>query len=261
MIGSLRIAWHSIFAFVGMAIGGGLSIRLSRYFFRDERIYAFAFAVIAGGYLAARIAHIADNWASFDGDVGKMISAGGGIATMGAPIGSSIAALIACRWLRLPRGFMFDITVIGIALGEAIARIGDVINGEHHGTPCSGLPWCARYTDPHTLGQSSLVHPIGLYDGLLMLAISVVLYLAWRRLRGHAPESRIYWGYLLLLGAGRFFESFVREDPVLAFGLQEAHFLGAAYALAGGVMLVVLNMRTKQAKIPPKPLHNQDSGR
>jgi phosphatidylglycerol---prolipoprotein diacylglyceryl transferase len=261
VIGSARIAWHSIFAFVGMLIGGGLSIRLSRYFFRDERIYPFAFAVIAGGYIAARIAHIADNWSSFEGDVGRMISGGAGIATMGAPIGSTIAALIACRWLRLPRGFMFDITVIGIALGEAIARIGDVINGEHHGTPCSGLPWCVRYTSPNTLGQNSLTHPIGLYDGLLMLATFVVLYVVWRRIRGQAPESRIYWGYLLLLGAGRFFESFLREDPVVALGLQEAQLLGAAYAVAGGVMLVVLNMRTKHAKNPPKPLHNRVSGR
>ena len=261
VVGSFRFAWHSIFAFVGMLIGGFLSIRLSRYFFRDERIYAFAIAVIVGGYTAARIAHIADNWASFGGDFGKMLSAGGGIATMGAPIGSTVAALIACRWLRLPRGFMFDITVIGIALGEAIARIGDIINGEHHGTPCSGLPWCVRYTDPHTLGQTTFVHPIGIYDGLLMAVTFVVLFLVWRRIRGQAPESRIYWAYLLMLGAGRFFESFLREDPVVAFGLQEAHLLGAAYALAGGIMLVVLNMRTEQPEIPAKPLHNGVSGR
>ena len=156
---------------------------------------------------------------------------------------------------------MFDITVIGIALGEAIARIGDIINGEHHGTPCSGLPWCVRYTSPNTLGQTTFVHPIGIYDGLLMAVTFVVLFLVWRRIRGQAPESRIYWGYLLMLGAGRFFESFLREDPVVAFGLQEAHLLGGAYALAGGVMLVALNMRTKRPEIPSKPLHNGVSGR
>jgi len=245
-----------------MIIGGGLSIRLSRYLIKDERVYPFAFAVIAGGLIAARAAHVADNWASFDGDVVKMISfAGGGIATMGAPIGSAIAGYLACRWLRLPMGFMFDITVIGIALGEAIGRIGDIVNGEHHGTACSGLPWCVRYTSPSTLGQDTPVHPIGIYDGLLMAVTFVVLFLVWRRIRGKAPESRIYWGYLLMLGAGRFFESFLREDPAVAFGLQEAHLLGAAYALAGGIMLVVLNMRTKRPGIPAKPLHNGVSGR
>ena len=245
-----------------MLVGGGLSIRLGRYLVKDSRIYPFAFAVILGGLIAARAAHVADNWSSYDGDVVRMISfAGGGIATMGAPIGSTIAALGACRWLRLPVGFMFDITVIGIALGESIARIGDVINGEHHGTACSGLAWCVRYTSANTLGQSTPVHPIGIYDGLLMLAIFVVLLLYWRRVRGIPPESRVYWGYLLLLGGGRFIESFLRQDPVVAFGLQEAHLLGLAYVLAGAVMLPVLTMRTTKPKTGPKPLHNRVSGR
>ncbi len=245
-----------------MLIGGGLSIRLGRYLVKDQRIYPFAIAVIAGGLIAARAAHVADNWATYDGDVLKMVSfAGGGIATMGAPLGSTISGYLACRWLRLPMGFMFDITVIGIALGEAIARTGDVINGEHHGTACSGLPWCVRYTSPNTLGQATPVHPIGIYDGLLMLAIFVVLFLYWRRVRGRSPESRVYWAYLLLLGSGRFLESFVRADPVVAFGLQEAHLLGLAYALAGAVMLPVLTMRTAKPKIGPKPLHNEVSGR
>jgi phosphatidylglycerol:prolipoprotein diacylglycerol transferase len=262
VIGSTHVAWHSIFAFVGMMIGGGLSIRLSRYLLKDDRVYPYAFAVIAGGLIAARAAHVADNWASFGGDILKMISfSGGGIATMGAPIGSTIAGYLACRWLRLPLGFMFDITVIGIALGEAIGRIGDIVNGEHHGTACSGLPWCVRYTSPNTLGQSTAVHPIGVYDGLLMLGIFVVLFLYWRRVRGRPPESRVYWAYLLLLGAGRFLESFIRADPVVAFGLQEAHLLGLAYVAAGAVMLPLLTMRTTGRKIGSKPLHNGVSER
>ena len=68
------------------------------------------------------------------------------------------------RRLRLPIGFMFDIAVIGIALGEAIGRIGDVINGEHHAVACTGLPWCVRYTHVATLGQTEYVHPVAVYD-------------------------------------------------------------------------------------------------
>ena len=245
-----------------MVIGGGLSIRLTRYLVKDPRVYPFAIAVIVGGLIAARAAHVADNWASYGGDVVKMISfAGGGIATMGAPIGSTITGYIAARWLRLPIGFMVEITVVGIALGEAIGRIGDVINGEHHGTACSGLPWCVRYTSPNTLGQSTPVHPIGIYDGLLMLAIFVILFLYWRRVRGRPPESRVWLAYLLLLGTGRFFESLVRADPVVAFGLQEAQLLGLAYALIGAVMLPLLTMRTARQKLGQKPLHNEVSER
>ena len=244
-IGSARIAWHSIFAMVGMIVGSFVSIRCARYLVSDQRIYPFALLVVIGGLIGARVAHILDNQAFYGSDLLKMLDISrGGIGTMGAPIGSSITGLVGCAWLRLPRGFMFDISVIGIAMGEAIGRIGDIINGEHHGTACD-LAWCVRYTSPRTLGQSTPVHPIGLYDALLMLAIFVALYALWRRVRGRPPESRVYWAYLLLLGVGRFVESFARLDPVVAYGLQEGQILGLIYAASGAVMLPVLSRREK----------------
>ena len=207
---------------------------------KDERVYAFALAVVIGGLVSARIAHVADNWSAYQGDLLKIMSfAGGGIGTMGAPIGSTIFGYFASRRLRLPLGFMFDITVVGIALGEAIGRIGDIINGEHHGTACTPpLGACVGYTSPATLGQPGPVHFIGLYDCLVMLAIFAVLWVYWQRVRGHPPEGRVWALYLLLLGSGRFLESFLRQDPVVAFGLQEAHFLGLLYTAVGVGYLV-----------------------
>jgi phosphatidylglycerol:prolipoprotein diacylglycerol transferase len=158
-------------------------------------------------------------------------------------VGSTIAGFIAARRLRLPLGFMFDISVIGIALGEAIGRIGDIINGEHHAIACSGLPWCVRYTNPATLGQTDYVHPVAAYDGLIMVVIFIVLVAYWRRVRGRPPESRVYWAYLLLFGGFRFVTSFLRLDPLFVDGLQEAQLLGLMYAVAGGIMLPVLTAR------------------
>jgi prolipoprotein diacylglyceryltransferase len=149
-------------------------LRLARYLVRDDRVYPFAIAVVLSGLAGARIAHIIDNPGVYGGDIMKMLDLSrGGIGTMGAPIGSSIGGLLACIALRLPKGFMFDVTVIGIALGEGIGRIGDIINGEHHSVACSGIPWCVRYTDPHTLGQATPVHPIGVYDALLMFGMAL----------------------------------------------------------------------------------------
>jgi len=245
IIGAFRISWHSLLSFVGMLVGGFLSIRCARYLVRDERVYPFAIAVVLGGLAGARVAHIIDNGSFYGGDLGRMLDLSrGGIGTMGAPIGSTIAGYVAARALRLPVGFMFDISVIGIALGEAIGRIGDIINGEHHAVPCSGVPWCVGYAHPATLGQPGPVHPIGLYDALLMTAIFVVLYRYWRGVRGVPPESRVYWAYLLLLGAGRYLESFVRDEPLILWGIQEGQLLGLVYAVAGGLMLALLTARS-----------------
>ncbi|HZP97826.1 MAG TPA: prolipoprotein diacylglyceryl transferase family protein [Candidatus Limnocylindria bacterium] len=262
VIGSFRVSWHSLFALVGMIVGSTVSFRCARYLVKDERVYLFAIAVVVGGIAGARIAHIADNPAAYGGDVVKMLDLSrGGIGTMGAPIGSTVAGLIAGRWLRLPLGFMFDISVVGISLGEAIGRIGDIINGEHHAIACEGLPWCVRYTSPATLGQATPVHPIGLYDALLMLGVFVVLSAYWRRVRGRPPESRVYWAYLLLLGGGRLLQGLVRVEPTIAFGWTEAQILGGLYVLASAVMLAVLGRRARVRMASENPLHKGVSGR
>ena len=252
-----------------MIVGAFVSIRCARYLVRDERVYPFAIAVVIGGLIGARIAHVTDNWAAlYANDPLRAFQFwSGGIGTMGAPIGSTITGYLAARWLRLPVGFMFDTTVIGIALGEAIGRIGDIINGEHHSVPCLDLPWCVRYTHPNTLGQSTSVHLIGLYDGLLMLGSFLVLYFYWRRVRGQPPESRVWLGYLLLLGAGRFLVSYLRTDPLFLDGLQQAQVLGLLYLGAGAVTLPLLKRRavqlsrTSRAQNGEKPLHKPVSDR
>jgi len=227
-----------------MAFGSVASFAAARYLVRDERIYPFAIAVIVGGIVGARAAHVIDNWSVYAERPQDIVAFwNGGIGTMGAPIGSTIAGLVAARRLRLPLGFMFDITVIGIALGEAIGRVGDVINGEHHATACAGLPWCVRYTHPATLGQHDYVHPVVVYDGIVMLAIFLALRLYWLRVLGRPPEGRVYWAYLLLFGGARFLTSFLRLDPAFLGGLQEAQVLGLVYAAAGAVMLPLLAAR------------------
>jgi prolipoprotein diacylglyceryltransferase len=94
-----------------------------------------------------------------------------------------------------------------------------------------------RYTHPNTLGQSTSVHPIGAYDGLMMLAIFVVLYLYWIRVRGRPLEGRVWAAYLVLLGGGRFLLSLLRTDPPFLLGLQQAQVLGLFYLVAGAVFL------------------------
>jgi len=141
-LGPLRISWHSLWSLVGMIAGSWLSFRLARRLVKDERIWPFAIAVFVGGLLAARIGHIADNWPYYSARPDQLAAFwNGGVAVTAAPIGSAIGGYLAAKRLRLPIGFMFDITVIGIVLGEAIGRLGDIINGEHHAIACAGLPW------------------------------------------------------------------------------------------------------------------------
>jgi len=59
--------------------------------------------------------------------------------------------IVALRRGTVPIGFGADAAAPGIALGFAIGRIGDIINGEHHATLCTApLGICVEYTNPAT---------------------------------------------------------------------------------------------------------------
>lgn len=229
-----------------MLVGGWVSIRCARWLVRDDRVYPFAFAVVIGGLAGARAMHLVDSWHLYaDRPLEALAIWNGGMGVTGAALGSSIGGLVAGKALRLPLGFMFDISVIGITLGLAIGRIGDIINGEHHAARCD-LPWCVRYTHPDTLGQREAAHPIAAYDMLWDLVIFAALLRLWLRTRGRPPEGRVYFLYLLLYGAGRTASSFLRLDPVVLWGLQGAQLVGIVYAVAGAAGLA-LTSRARRA--------------
>lgn len=252
VLGPVRIAWHSIFSYAGSLLAGVIAVRLARPLVRDDRVYAYAIAVLLGGLFTARLGHVADNWSTYGGDVGRILSpAGGGIAVIAAPIGSTIAGVIAARRLRLPVGYMLDVAAIGIVVGLAVGRIGDVVNGEHHAVACAGLPWCVRYTHPETLGQTELAHPVVVYDALLDLVIAALAFAYWRRVRGRPPEGRAYLLVLGSYGLGRAATSLLRLDPVVLGGLQEAQLLGLAYAVGALPLLAVLHRRARSPRRGP----------
>lgn len=247
VVGSVRVAWHSIFAFVGSLLAAAISVRLSRYLVRDDRVYPYAIAVLLGGLVTAHLGNMADNWPTYAAHPERILPFWGGIAVTAAPIGSTIAGVVAARRLRLPQGFMLDVAAIGIVFGLAVGRIGDVINGEHHAVACQGLAWCVRYTSPDTLGQRELVHPVVVYDALLDLAIGAIAYAYWRRVRGRPPEGRAYLLVLGLYGAGRAITSLLRLDPLLVGPLQEGQLLGILYASGALPLLAVLERRARRA--------------
>lgn len=221
-------------------------MRLARRLVPDDRVYPFAISVLVGGLVSARIGHVADNWPAYAADPARILAFwSGGIAVTAAPIGSTIAAMIAARRLRLPVAFMLDVAAIGIVVGLAVGRVGDLINGEHHAVSCAGVPWCVRYTDPATLGQATPAHPVVVYDALWDLAVAALVYLIWRRTWARPPEGRAYLLVLGLYGAGRALTSIFRLDPVVVGPLQEAQVLGIVYALVALPLWLALDRRSR----------------
>lgn len=138
-----------------------------------------------------------------------------------------------------------------------IGRIGDVINGEHHGAPAPGFPLAVVYTHPNTLGEPGLpVHLAVGYELLLDLAIFGILVwlaggvargpdgkLTWRW-RPRTPRGgMLFWTFLALYSAGRFVVQFYRVDSPFLLGLSQAQFSSVLSSMVAVWALVYLAAR------------------
>jgi phosphatidylglycerol:prolipoprotein diacylglycerol transferase len=142
----------------------------------------------------------------------------GGMAFFGAMFGGLIAvAISAWRW-HIPFWDLLDVGAIGMTIGQAIGRIGNIINGDIVGYKTNG--WGFEYTNPNTFGPlNTPVQPASLYELLISLALFVLL---WNlRTRVH-PAGMLAMIYIVLYSVSQFFIFFLRDNIVILGGLKQA---------------------------------------
>src|ERR1700704_2223571 len=94
----------------------------------------------------------------------------GGMAFFGAMFGGTLAvAISAWRW-RIPFWSLLDVGALGMTIGQAIGRIGNIITGDIVGYKTNGGGF--EYTTPHPFAQPNApVQPASLYELLISLAL------------------------------------------------------------------------------------------
>jgi phosphatidylglycerol---prolipoprotein diacylglyceryl transferase len=130
-------------------------------------------------------------------------------------------------------------------VGLAVGRIGDVINGEHHGTP-TAAPWGVEYVNPATLGEPGVVvHPEVAYEMVLTLVLLGALLPFHQRLKARLPDGVLGLIYLGLYAIGRFFLSFYRTDPAVFAGLRQAQLASLLMVVIAAVAIPLLFRRAR----------------
>ena len=234
-LGPFVLSWHGLFSAVGVIAGVTIGVRVAAEAGADEEgSYNLALWSVAGGIVGARLFHVLDNWAYYAQNLGQIVMINeGGIAVYGAVVGGFLTgALYALRTkLQVPK--VADGGAIGFMLGAAIGRIGDIINGEHHGTP-TDAPYGVVYTHPNTLGELGL--PVHLAVGYEMAWDLLVLALLWL-MRGRVRDGIVFWTFMVLYGLGRFWTTFYRVDQIQAFGLTQAQLIAVVGMVVGAIFL------------------------
>ena len=141
------------------------------------------------------------------------------LRSAGVFYGGLLLAVVAAFWFmrrhRMPLWTTCDAFAPGIALGQAVGRVGCLLAGCCYGEP-TDLPWGVTFTDPIAAANVGTpldvaVHPTQLYESGATLAIMGILLVLERR--GRMFPGQLFWSYLLLYPLARFAIEFFRGDP------------------------------------------------
>jgi phosphatidylglycerol---prolipoprotein diacylglyceryl transferase len=203
-IGPLRLAWHGVTIAIGILLGGLVAARYARERRLDvDPLYTLAVLLIVGGLVGGKLFYAVEH-----GDPGSLASTRG-FTFNGGLILAAVLIAVHVRRTRLDRAYL-DVVAVGLPLGVAVGRIGDVINGEHFGPPTDFF-LAVRNTHPDASVPSPDVayHSGGLYEMLIALAVFALVWGLRHRL---TRTTLLTWLVLAAVAVGRFFEFFVRSD-------------------------------------------------
>lgn len=177
------------------------------------------------------------------------------LRSAGVYYGGLLLALAAAAWFlikkRLPAWQMADMAAPGIALGQAIGRLGCLSAGCCYGKP-TPMPWGITFRDEyayHNVGVTlnTPLHPTQIYESLATFLL--FLYLMWRLPNRHVP-GRIILEYLTLYALLRFVIEFFRNDErgFILYGLlSTSQFIAILTILGSGVVYFILKRRSAEA--------------
>jgi phosphatidylglycerol---prolipoprotein diacylglyceryl transferase len=263
-LGPVLITWHGVFAVLGIAAAA----RLGFWLLEREKVGLkntgdLLFWMVALGLIGARLLYVWENYRLFEnGQWLRMFAVTeGGISQWGGLFGAMVGAFVWAKLNRFSFWKIIDAGGAGAMIGLAIGRIGDVINGEHHGTPTT-LPWGVEYVNANTLGEpGKVVHPEVAYELVLCLLILALILPFHQRLKRRLPDGALGLIYLGVYAAGRFFLSYYRADMQIVFGLRQAQIASALMVLVAIVAIPVLIRRSRPAAVPAPVLLARDESK
>ena len=216
-VGDFPIHTYGVLLAIAMLFAMFSASRLAR---RDgvagERIYDLGLWAIVGGLAGSKLLLTVTEPHTELLSLDLMRSGG---VYFGGFLGGSLALLLAVRFYNLPFLKVADAFAPGLALGQAIGRLGCFASGDSWGKP-TDLPWGVRFTELASAntgvpvyasdGSSLYLHPTQLYESFAMFAVFGLLAWLHRRKRS---DGNVLIAYAIIYPLLRFMIEFWRGDP------------------------------------------------
>lgn len=251
-LGHFMLNWYSII--VMLAILAAIAIAIyegKRKGISSETILSMSPWVVLGGIIGARLFHVVDKWGYYISNPLQIFALWqGGLAIWGALAGGGVAAIIFARLKNIPVSRLFDTLVPALLVAQIIGRFACIIDGDAVGVATT-LPWGFTYINPAAMVPPGLlgvpVHPYPVYDQLWnLLGLAIAL-----KLRRHLKtDGLLFLIYLSIYAVGRFVFTFVRQEKIWFWGLQEAQIIAILTFVVSLAAIVYFNrVRRAQAEL------------
>ncbi len=245
-IGAFEVRWYGIMVVLAVVALIAISLReAKRVGLPGEHIYSVGLWGIIGGIIVSRLFHVIDKWSYYMAHP-EQIFGFEGLAVYGAVVGALLAVLIYCWVKKISFWLIGDVIAPGAILGQAIGRIGCLMNGCCYGLPTS-LPWGVVYTNPGSYCPlDEAFQPTQIYHFIWNLIGFGILWSLRRRLK---PQGSLFLLYLALFAAGDLAIRFVRVGEPFLFGLQQAQLIGIVILVVTVPWLIVRMLRAREQPV------------
>jgi phosphatidylglycerol:prolipoprotein diacylglycerol transferase len=172
----------------------------------------------------------------------------GGLASHGAAIGILTAVWLFARKEKKDYLWALDRVAIVVALSGFFIRMGNLMNSEIYGTETT-VPWGFVFLRNHEVAPK---HPTQIYEGLVYLAIFVLLYRLYWSKKGEHIQGMLISLICILIFTARFFIEFLKEDQVAfeaSMKINMGQWLSIPFVLLGIAGLYWSFSRNKRAVI------------
>ena len=207
------VRWYGVFIALALLIGILIATRLAKKRgLNEDHVWTVLLVTVPCAIIGARLYYVIFQWEHYRFDLGEIVAIWhGGLAIHGAILGGILAVFLVCRYYRMSFGSIADCFAPALALGQAIGRWGNFINGEAHGY-ATNLPWAIEV-------NGEMVHPTFLYESLWDLMVFFVTLFLFQRAK---RNGNVFLWYLMLYSIGRFIVEGFRTDSLMIGPLRQA---------------------------------------
>lgn len=279
-IGSFELHYYGLMYAIAFIIGTYLAKFMAKERGFDTKIIEdYSFVAIISGLIGGRLYYVLFNleyYLQYPTEIPAVWH--GGMAIHGGIIGGIIGTFIYAKIKKLNPWLLGDYAAAPFILGQAIGRIGNLMNGEIHGvptfTPLSVIfslkpkfyEWYSYYLTLPILEKANFkdivpwgivfpisspagsefpnlaLHPAMIYEMIFNLIGFFILWFVLRR-KEDKPVGYLWWNYIIFYSVSRIFSSFFRAEDLMLFGIRAPHFVSFVMIV---IALVFLKLSKKK---------------